>query len=165
MPEKNLVAHLTAGNKDAFAQLYDVYAPALLSVICRIVGDSAKSATVLETAFRQIHQRIPTYKPNSQPLFVWLMDIARRTALDAVADVQKPAFQPLQLSATGRIRVSQAVAAPPVATTEPHLSEFLQAVLHKNCTPEEAARLLGLPADSARQQLRLAMLQFRAQQV
>ncbi len=151
-----------------FSQLYDQYAPALLGVITAIVQNEAEATRLLEATFLRICSQFGQFSPKRQPLFVWLVSIARATALDAVKDQKGSTPSIVKLSDGGkvitdvftRIDSSTAVPDPPYRISSP-LNELLDAVFFQNCTPEEAASVIGLPVATARQQLRLAMQSLR----
>ena len=148
-----------------FSQLYDQYAPALLGVIVATVRDEAQSIRALEATFVEIRLQYGRFKPESQPLFVWLLLIARRMALEAVKNQTETSSFALRLTDTGQVMGESADASASVRETQsPAVSpanKLLDAVLFRNCTPEEAASSAGLPVATARQQLRLAVQQLR----
>lgn len=148
-----------------FSRLYDQYAPALLGVIAAIVHDEAEAIRLLESTFMKVSTQFEQARPESQPLFIWLLSIARSLALEATKSPRTADLTNLRLTDTGRVdMVAMNKATAPVAGNRPALSptnELLDAVLYKNCTLEEAASSVGLPVASARQQFRLAMQQLR----
>ena len=106
--------------------------------------------------------------PKYQPLFVWLLQITRRTATDALKERKRGTGTELQLTESGKVispNWQKSVPAPPVVvltnSANAQQKELLDSVLFKNCTPEEAALSVGIPIEQARQQLRLAMQQLR----
>lgn len=150
-----------------FSTLYDQYAATLLGVISRLVPDSSEATQVLETTFAAILLEMDQFQPDKQPLFVWLLHIARRTAVDALKERRLQAQAGFQLTTGGKVISSnwnENGPARPVhprgSGTDPQQKELLDSVLFKNCTPEEAALTLGISVDQARQQLRLAMQQL-----
>lgn len=151
----------------AFSRLYDQYAPALLGVIAATVRDEAEAIRLLEITFVKISAQFGQSRPASQPLFVWLLSIARSVASEAAKNSETAGPAHLQLTSTGQVDtvVINNLTAPVAGTQNPAsspVSELLDAVLYKNCTPEEAVSAFGLPVASARQQFRLAMQQLRA---
>jgi len=96
-----------------------------------------------------------------------LLSLTRKTIADALqarSKVPSPAFQ---LTSTGNVTLSPNRTVPAgsfrTGSTDTQLKELLDAVLFKKCTPEEAAHSIGLPVETARQQLRLAMQQVSSQ--
>ncbi|GAB2564594.1 RNA polymerase sigma factor [Spirosoma areae] len=169
--DSELLSGLKADNHVAFAALYDQYAAVLLGYITKIVSDKTQAVVLLETTFRKVRSQIDQYQPDKQPLFTWLLTIARCIAIDSLekgGPLSAPVFQ---FTTTGKVVSStlQTYRATPPPTTstdvtdKARLKELLDAVLFNNCTPEEAATSIGLPVETARQQLRTAMQQLRQQ--
>lgn len=149
-----------------FFQLYDQYAPMLLGVIAAIVNDKDEAVRVLEVTFTKIRSQFGQFK-SQQPLFVWLLSIARATASDAKKNMVKSDVPVLHLSGTGRVNAfvnSSSTTALPGAQTpvSSPTNDLINAVIYKNCTLEEAVSKSGMPVETARQQLRLAMQQLRS---
>lgn len=166
--EKELLNQLKAPNQLAFSALYDRYAPLLLGIITPIVHNNELEATMLlEKTFVKVRLQITQFKPEEQSLFIWLLRIGRQTAVDALMERKKQWPSSLQLTATDGVLASSSQHSTPAlvqtaaVSDDLQLKKLLDAVLFKNCTPEEAAVSLGLPAESAKQQLRLAMQQIR----
>ncbi|GAB3022003.1 sigma-70 family RNA polymerase sigma factor [Spirosoma pulveris] len=152
-----------------FSALYDRYAAVLLGVITRIVSDKDMAIELLATTFMKARSEMITYRPEKQPLFTWLLLIARCTAQDALREKKQASTRVVQLTLTGKViplptNVLQTTVPLPTDSLNPKLTQLLHSVLFKNCTPEEAARNLDLPAETARQLLRQAMQQLRTTQ-
>ena len=150
-----------------FSALYDRYAPALLGIITRIISDEKEAVKLLEVTFTKVWSEIDQFKPEKQPIFTWLLTIARTTALNALDNRRKTETPVFQLTETGKVVPLQKDSTPaPVGfsrdSTDPRLTELFTSVLFKNCLPEEAAASIGMPIESARQELRLAMQQLRS---
>ena len=140
-----------------FSELYDRYAPVLLGVITKVVPDKATSVLALENTFSTIHAQVDQFPSSGRPLFTWLLTIARHTAIEVLKTKQSGTPATLKLSETGRVSLPTNHTLP-VADKQ---TAMLDSVLFKNCTPEEAALSLNIPAEQARQQLRLAIQKLR----
>ena len=108
---------------------------------------------MLEDAFLAIHAQLNQFQPGKQPLFTWLLQITRHTAIDALHKRRQTLPDNLKLSETGRITRPTVS----IASTDTQQTALLDFVLFKNCTPEEAALSLNIPVEQARQQLRMAV--------
>lgn len=82
--EQSLVQGLRAGNKEALSGLYDRYAPSLLGLISRIVGNGKTAEDLLQATFLQVWMRRMEYNPEVERPFIWLMHIAKEVASAAV---------------------------------------------------------------------------------
>ncbi|MVM30858.1 sigma-70 family RNA polymerase sigma factor [Spirosoma sp. HMF4905] len=166
--EQELLSGLKANNQLAFSKLYDRYGAILLGIIMKIVFDKTEAVSLLETTFTTIRLRIDQFRPGKQPLFLWLLQIARSTALEALNEHGRAKTVPLQLTKTGEI------INPAWQKSSPNLSgdrltnlvdsqskALLDSILFENCTPEEAANSIGIPVELARQKLRVALQQLR----
>lgn len=170
--EKELLDHLKTKSQLAFFELYDQYAPLLLGIITQIVHDKAEAVTLLEETFIRVRSEIDQFSPEKQPLFTWLLQIARSTALAALKG-RKPTHSSAPQLTTAHGQVISPVSLTdskseltvvPADSGSTRLNELLDAVFIKNCTPEEAAASLDIPVHLARQQLRLAIQQVRVSQ-
>lgn len=155
-------------NKLAFYRFYDQYAAVMLGIITKMVSDKAEAAVILEQSFVTISQQLSRLKTGKQPMFVYMLGIARRTASEALAIRKQRRFSSLQLTETGKVTT-------PVWQTnrsgspeefsknavDAQSAKFLNDVLFHNCTPEEAAASAGISVAQARQQLRVAVQQIR----
>ncbi|WP_080058458.1 RNA polymerase sigma factor [Spirosoma aerolatum] len=170
LPRKQgLLGQSETDNQLTFSMIYDRYAAALLGVIHKIIPEKAEAVSLLETTFSRVRSELPQFKPTKQPLFIWLLQIARCTALEALKERSTAPRPTLQLTETGQVvrpMWGESKAAvldeyPAIVFAETQQKQLLDMVLFKNCTPEEAARSLGIPVETVRQQLRLAMQQVR----
>jgi RNA polymerase sigma factor (sigma-70 family) len=66
----------------AFNDLYDRYAPTLFGIIIEIVGNQPQAEAILRDTFVTIWKNIHLYDPDKGRFFLWLVHIARTTALD-----------------------------------------------------------------------------------
>lgn len=164
LEEQELLGGLKANNQLAFSTLYDRYAAILLGIITKIISDKTEAITLLETTFTRIREQIDEFRPGKQPLFLWLFQIARTTAQEALKERQKAKAVSIQLTGDGKVirpDWTQNRSKAGIEPAEPQWKTFIEAILFKNCTPEEAATSVGLPVETVRQQLRFAMQQLR----
>lgn len=70
-----LVELLKTKSQAAFAQLYDCYAGALFSFICRATNDTARAEGLLQEVFVRLWQEIDHYDPSKERLFTWTFRI------------------------------------------------------------------------------------------
>jgi DNA-directed RNA polymerase specialized sigma24 family protein len=165
--ELDLPSGQTTINNLNFNTLYDQYAPALFGVITKTVLNEGEAAALLEKIFITVHAELSTFRPGKQSVFTWLLTLTRKTIADALQARNKVPSPAFLLTSTGNVTLSPNRTAPAGSfctdPTDTQLKELLDAVLFKKCTPEEAAHTIGLPVETARQQLRLAMQQIRSQ--
>lgn len=169
LQEQELLGGLKANNQLAFSTLYDQYAALLLGVITKIVSDKTEAIELLEATFTTIRLQVDQFRPGKQPLFLWLLQIARGIALEALKERRQLKASVLQMTDTGKViapvwqkSVAGSPGTLPVDSIDFQSKALLDSILFKNCTPEEAATSIGLPVEQARQQLRLALQQLRS---
>lgn len=73
-----------AGDREAFARLYDATAPRLFGLVLRVVGDRGLAEEILQETYLQIWDRAAWYEPAAGSALSWLLTIAHRRAVDRV---------------------------------------------------------------------------------
>lgn len=76
-----LMARYCAGDRSAFAALYQRTAPRLLNYLTGMLGDRAGAEDLLQQSFIKIHEARDAYVRDADPL-PWFYTIAHRTCLD-----------------------------------------------------------------------------------
>lgn len=76
-----LVGRAAAGDRDAFAELYDRHAPLVLGLLTRMLGRE-EAEEVLQEAFLQAWRQAARYRAELAAPRGWLVTIARSRALD-----------------------------------------------------------------------------------
>lgn len=165
-PKSDVSGEHTVTKQINFSALYDRYAPALLGIITRIISDEKEAVKLLEVTFTKVWSEMDQYKPEKQPIFAWLLTIARNTALEAINNRQQPETPVFQLTEMGTVVPLQKDSTPAPTgfssdSTEPRLTELFNSILFKNCLPGQTSGSIGMPVESVRQELRRAMQQLR----
>jgi RNA polymerase sigma-70 factor (ECF subfamily) len=91
----DLLRRVTAGDRAAFAELYDRTSPQLFGVALRILRQKEWAEDVLQESFVAIWQRAGDYDPAKGAAMTWLMTILRHRAIDAL---RRGARQPERLA-------------------------------------------------------------------
>ena len=81
-PDLHTIKRLQERDKEVIGELYDRYAPALFGVVLRIVRTEETAEDVLQEVFMKIWKYGPDYAPRKGTLFTWMLNIARRKAID-----------------------------------------------------------------------------------
>ncbi len=82
-PDETLVIQVARGNSAALEVLYDRYAPKVLGISLKIMGDQAQAEDVLQETFWRVWQNAATYEAQRGSFTGWLFRIARNLAIDA----------------------------------------------------------------------------------
>ena len=80
--EKLLMARVAAGDRDAFAALFDRVAPCVLGVLVRLVRQRGLAEEALQETFLQAWVQTGDYRPEAGSPRAWLLKIARSRGLD-----------------------------------------------------------------------------------
>ena len=80
--ESVLLASLQSNNPKAFEELYDRFAPNLLSVIYHIVRDESQAQDLLQDSFVKIWCNLHKYDSSKARLFTWMLTIVRNTTFN-----------------------------------------------------------------------------------
>lgn len=81
-PDLNTIRRLQRGDKQVIDELYDAYAPTLFGVVLRIVQSEEIAEDVLQETFVKVWKHGSDYDPKKGTLFTWMLNIARRKAID-----------------------------------------------------------------------------------
>jgi RNA polymerase sigma-70 factor (ECF subfamily) len=77
-----LLSAIAAGDREACRALYQRYAPILLGLLDRILGDRSEAEEVLQEVFLQIWKKADHFDATRGRALYWLATIARNRALD-----------------------------------------------------------------------------------
>jgi RNA polymerase sigma factor (sigma-70 family) len=81
--EKSLHSRALAGERPAFAALYEAYAQALyLRVLMPKLGQAAAAQDALAETFRVAFEKLDSFEPRGTSIYFWLARIAANKALD-----------------------------------------------------------------------------------
>src|SRR5437588_10220882 len=77
-----LISGAAAGDRDCLAALYDRYAPALLAIGRRILGDRREAEDLLHDVFIEVWRQAGDYDESRGTVRAWLLMRMRSRALD-----------------------------------------------------------------------------------
>lgn len=83
LSDKALVAQVAQGSSAALEALYDRYAPTVLGISLKVIGDQSAAEDVLQETFWRVWRSAATYQSQRGPFTGWLFRIARNLAIDA----------------------------------------------------------------------------------
>ena len=73
---------VAAGDRQAFARLYDLTSPKLFGVILRILPRAEQAEDALQEAFVRIWQKASSFDASIASPMAWMVTIARNQAID-----------------------------------------------------------------------------------
>lgn len=164
------------GDEHAFLTLYDCYVSRVYGLTLHILGDTMLAEEATQDTFLKLWGRAHMYLPERGSLLIWLLSIARRTALDrlrlearrpTLSDSNDPAeiLQSIpngeSLSEEDRWRsLYFAVQALP-----PEHRQVIKLAYYQGLTQSEIAEVLGWPVGTVKSRLRAAMEHLRQEWV
>jgi len=92
-----LVARSLAQDHEAFGQLIDRHAPAIINLAFRMVGNRAEAEDLAQEAFMSAFKALPTFKSNAK-FSTWLYSIASNKCRDWLR-VKRPGQGPYDVDA------------------------------------------------------------------
>ena len=83
LEDEILIARVAGGDQDALAVLYDRYAPIVLGICRKIIGNPAAAEELLQKTFWQVWKSAAMYQAQRGSFRSWLFRSARNLAVDA----------------------------------------------------------------------------------
>jgi RNA polymerase sigma-70 factor (ECF subfamily) len=174
--DRGLVRAISRSSGDALSQLYDRYAPTVLGLARRIVGQLDAAEEVVQDVFAQVWRDAPRYAAERGTVGAWIITLARTRAIDRLratrarpdqsAAVQAPDARPIAAPA----RTPEAVAisideARRVRRALEQLPEALRGLVelayYDGLTHQEIATRTGVPLGTVKTRLRAALTSLR----
>jgi RNA polymerase sigma-70 factor (ECF subfamily) len=172
--QRTLVQRLKARDERALSELYDLLAPWVLGLACKILEDEAEAEEVVGDVFVQVWRRIDQHDARRGPLVPWILSIARNRARDArrrrrrwwrkaerfeqaraaAGDATGPAAGPEEAAVPGW-PVHRAVHAA-LATLPEEQRRVVLLAYFEGLTHSEIARRLAQPLGTVKTRLRIA---------
>ncbi|MSU65241.1 MAG: sigma-70 family RNA polymerase sigma factor [Opitutus sp.] len=84
LTDARLMARVSQGDRDAFAQLYDRFSGALYGTAIRVVGDAAEAQDIVHDAFISLWNKAVTFDSARGNAFSWAVTLVRNRAIDRV---------------------------------------------------------------------------------
>ena len=160
MDEKELIAAVQAGDREAARRLYDRHAARVYRLIYRMTGDAGLAEEYTQDTFVKVFNRLSQFRGDSA-FTTWLHSVAMSAVLTGMRKLRR-----LRTRETGLLDAETVAAATP--DDDPHLRERLRAelerlpvrlrlpvVLHdvEGFTHREIAGILGVPEGTSKARL------------
>jgi RNA polymerase sigma-70 factor (ECF subfamily) len=165
-----LVRRLQEGDKNAFAELYDLYASSLYGIVCRIIRSEETARDLLQDIFLKIWEHICLYNSLKGSLFTWMLNIARNTSIDKLRKIKKEGraeiLSPDVLVNIDKeqhqtIRTSSLGLKEMVGRLSPEQKLIIEYIYFNGYTQQEVADELGIPLGTVKTRTRNAVNELR----
>lgn len=162
---------LRARSKEAFAQLYDDYSPALYGVIHRILRSDELAEEALQDAFVKIWRGADTYDSSKGRPFTWMLQIAKNTAIDYTRSArfqQSRKTDPItsNVNEDESYSVNQDIRDPGLRRVVERLDDkyrvLIDLVYFRGYTQSDIEKELDIPLGTVKTRLRKAMMELRS---
>jgi RNA polymerase sigma-70 factor, ECF subfamily len=172
LDDAELVAKVADGDEKAFLTLYDRYASRVHAVTLRVLRDPMLAEEATQDTFVKLWSRAHLYLAERGSFLLWLLTIARRTALDHVRlEARRPMLSDSNdpedmwqtipdgntLSEESRWRALYFA----VQTLSIEHRQVIELAYYQGLSQSEIAETLGWPLGTVKTRLRAAMEQLR----
>ena len=173
LTDNELVARIAGGDEQAFLTLYDRHAPRVHALTLRILGDPMLAEEATQDTFLKVWSRARLFLNERGSLLIWLLTIARRTALDRLRlEARRPMLSdsndpddlwqilPDVDSLTEETRWRSLYFA--VQSLSPEHRQVIELAYYQGLSQSEIAEVLGWPLGTVKTRVRSAMELLRA---
>ncbi len=93
--DEELLARVADGDRDAFGDLYQRYARAVLGLAIRRLGDRGRAEDAVQEAFASVWRAARSYRSDRGPVAPWLYAVARNAIADRGRQRVEPPAEPI----------------------------------------------------------------------
>lgn len=173
-----LLDQIASGDRQAFADLYELTGGMLLAVIIRVVRDRDLAEEVLHECFTYIWTSARSFDGERGTGTGWLVTLARRRAIDCVRSTQSQrtretvqGIREINLTAgfhggvddEVETRIESARAATALRTLPPEQGRVIALVYYEGLTHQQAAERTGIPLGTVKTRIRDGLKRLREQ--
>lgn len=173
-----LLDQIASGDRQAFADLYELTGGMLLAVIIRVVRDRDLAEEVLHECFTYIWTSARSFDGERGTGTGWLVTLARRRAIDCVRSTQSQrtretvqGIREINLTAgfhggvddEVETRIESARAATALRILPPEQGRVIALVYYEGLTHQQAAERTGIPLGTVKTRIRDGLKRLREQ--
>jgi RNA polymerase sigma-70 factor (ECF subfamily) len=170
--ESALVARVAKGDEDAFLALYDRFAGRVYGLTLRVLGDPLLAEEATQDTFLKLWNRAGLYLAERGSLAMWLLTIARRTALDRLRlESRRPAIVDFDDIGDGWRSLPDANSLTEenrwrslsfaVQGLSPEQRQVIELAYFQGMSQSDIAEVLGWPLGTVKTRMRAAMENLR----
>lgn len=174
MDDTELISKVVKGDQRAFLALYDRYSSRVYALAARMMRDEMLAEEIVQDTFLKLWNRAAQYLTDRGPFLIWLLTIARHTALDrlrlesrrpALSDGEDPEWvweiTPEPDSTSEEARWHSLYLA--VRSLSEEQRTVVEMAYYQGLSQSEIAELLSLPLGTVKTRLRAGMKRLREQ--
>ena len=175
MPEiddNQLVKRVAQGDERAFLTLYDCYVSRVHALTLRILGEPMMAEEATQDTFLKLWSRAHMYLAERGSLLLWLLTIARRTALDRLRlETRRPLLSDSKDPTEVWKTIPDRDSLPEenrwrslhfaVEALSPEHRQVIELAYYQGLSQSEIAEVLGWPVGTVKTRLRAAMEHLR----
>lgn len=170
---EHLLRDVAAGNRTAFAEIYDRVSPRVLGLVTRLLRDRAQSEEVTQEVFLEIWQQAGRFDQNRGSGMAWMLTMAHRRAIDRIRASQKSHERDLRIGIrdlerdfdhvveTVEIRVENERVTRALSRLTALQREAVILAYYGGYSHSEMAQILGVPLGTVKTRLRDGMIRLR----
>ncbi len=173
-----LMKRIVGRDQQAFAGLYDRYAPVIYTMVLRMVKSTAEAEDLVQDIFVQIWNKAHLFAESKGSVYTWVMTLARRKAIDrvrsqdygnrgeSVDDEEKPvdipdtAYEANPLIATVS-REYEELMRNSLAAISPEQRTVIELSYYDGYTQAQIAERLQLPLGTVKTRMRQGLITLR----
>lgn len=169
--ESQIVALLAKKDRQAVSLAYKHYGPNLYGVVLRILGNEEDAQEVMQDSFVKVWQNADKYDAKKGRLFTWMLNIARRTAIDKTRSAQYKATRRNESIDSDRNfrnewsvtdRHEDAGLRKVIDSIDPKYRVIIDLIYYQGYTQTEVQKELNIPLGTVKSRVRLAMNELRS---
>lgn len=176
LTDSNLLTRISAGDEQAFEQLYDRHKSAVFGLLLHMLRDHGAAEEVMLDVFTRVWNQAAVYSPGRAAAKTWLVSIARNAAIDRIRRKQaRPdqhescwadealAEMPADNDVEGEVgeRELRQVVQKAISSLPEEMQQVLSLAYIDGCSHSEIADRLGQPLGTVKGRIRNAMLRLR----
>lgn len=167
-----LVTRVANGEERAFLMLYDRYVSRVYALMLRILSDPMLAEEATQDTFLKLWSRARLYLNERGSLLLWLLTIARRTALDRLRlEARRPMLSDSNDPENAWDVIPDLNSLPEesrwrslhfaVQSLQPEQRQVIELAYYQGMSQSEIAEVLGWPLGTVKTRLRAAMERLR----
>ena len=169
--DRNLVAGMVDGDRDAIGALYDLYAPVMMAAAVKMLGAHREAQDLVHDVFLEAWLHAGDYDPGKGSLRSWLLLRLRSRALDRLGTAEATRTRSLD---EGEPPVAEPSLAPAIehadsiglreaiGRLDASLREVLELTYFRAFTAQAIADRMSIPVGTVRSRLARALRELRA---